>query len=98
MTEIGIYEHADPMQIGALGKMIALRRALQVGRTYKIRQVNKACENVVVRMKLVKKYSRYALFRVEGRIAPHMTCFGYYALLQEIGSQVLPELAITEEL
>ena len=68
--------HEDPMQVGALSRVLNMRRSLQVGKKYIVGGK---------RMTLVKKYSRYGLFRVDGVLASYHTCFGWYALLSLIG-------------
>lgn len=83
-----IHDRVNPREVGVLSRLIETRRALVVGRLYRIRNIGKTGEVQVVNMRLIKKYSKYARFRVTGLFGSYDTCFTYYALMCELGNQL----------
>lgn len=83
-----IHDRVNPREVGVLSRLIETRRALVVGRSYRIRNIGKTGEVQVVNMRLIKKYSKYARFRVTGLFGSYDTCFTYWSLLQELGAQL----------
>ena len=83
-----IHDRVNPREVGVLSRLIETRRALVVGRSYRIRNIGKTGEVQVVNMRLIKKYSKYARFRVTGVFGSYDTCFTYYALMCELGNQL----------
>ena len=83
-----IRSRVNPREVGALSRLIETRRALVVGKTYRIRNIGKCGEVQVVSMRLIKKYSKFARFRVTGVFGSYDTCFTYCALMCELGNQL----------
>ena len=75
----------DPMQVGALSRVIKTRRGMRIGKQYRLGRYGHHGAIIWTAMTLVEKRSRYARFRVDGVLGSYFTCYGWFELMTALG-------------